>query len=326
MEIIRLQGLSRYVFWYCVVFAVFIGDSEGSQRSVDTILVLRSPGDDFEEAVRGISFHLGEEFFLSDAVIHREDGIDTIGELITTINPAAIVTMNNIQIDMYTQYQHSRRAADFPPAIALMAASVGTYLDDMENAVALEYEVPVVTGVLALRTALNQEVRNVGIVYRDIFSGFIERNREYCRKEDIELVTYRADSSADVADALEFFNDRQVDAVWIPNDNVLLTEKTILYDWIPFIHENQIAAIVGVENLVNPAYNFATAAVVPDNAALGQQVSNIILDLRDNQWRFYEKNILIPPLSVNTIINASAARMYFDRAPEDILNADRVWE
>ena len=39
-------------------------------------------------------------------------------------------------------------------------------------------------------------------------------------------------------------NDK-IDAVWIINDNKLLTPKLIMEVWIPFIKENQKVAIVG---------------------------------------------------------------------------------
>ena len=109
----------------------------------------------------------------------------------------------------------------------------------------------------------------------------------------------------------------------MPNDNVLLTGKIIKRVWRPLLKKHKIPLIVGLEVFVNPELDFGIFAVLPDHISLGNQAAEIILELKDNNWKF-EKNITFPPISIKKIINYHQARIRFNIKEENFLNVDKI--
>ena len=121
----------------------------------------------------------------------------------------------------------------------------------------------------------------------------------------------------------ELFKGEKIDALWIPNDNVLL-EKDIIEDiWIPLLDKYKVPVAVGLEIFVRPELNFGTFAVLPDHFSLGNQVADMIFELKSNSWVFGEKNIE-PPISVHKIINYSQAKERFGINDQSLENIDII--
>ncbi|ERP31648.1 hypothetical protein [Chitinivibrio alkaliphilus] len=300
--------------------------AEEMDTSAPSVLVIRSEGVDFEEVVRGIRYELEGTFSIVDKVVEEDDGVSVIAALKEEHSPEVVVLMNNVQINMYREYQQGLDTEHYTPTVSVMAASVGPYIQDIENSVAIEYEIPVVTSAVAVRNVFNLDVQRIGIVHREYLSGFVEENRIFCQSEGIDLVTRSVSDANEVGQALSELEDEDIDALWIPNDNALLTQELIVGTWIPFVNENRLATIVGVEALVNPDFSFGNFAVVPDNAALGSQASNLIFDLMYGDWTVFESGATQPPLSVKTVVNGRAGRDFFGIDQDDLVSVDRVLE
>ena len=99
---------------------------------------------------------------------------------------------------------------------------------------------------------------------------------------------------------------KDVDVVWILNDNALLDIKFIREVWLPELNKLKIPSIVGAEVLVNPQLNLGTLAVMPDHYAIGKQAAALLLELLSTT----NSNELPPiehPLSVVKVLNLKQA-------------------
>ena len=60
-----------------------------------------------------------------------------------------------------------------------------------------------------------------------------------------------------------FLNDTcEIDALWIPNNNVLISSNTIQTAIFPFLKKNKMPIIVNVENLVTPRTPMGSLALI----------------------------------------------------------------
>jgi hypothetical protein len=196
-------------------------------------------------------------------------------------------------------------------------------------ATGISYEVPLITVVTNLRKLVVQPIERVGVVLRPSLSGFVERQARLALREQItvveELVDHRPNAS-DLKRALRKVK-QHVDALWILNDDRLLTPQLIADGWIPGLNERPWSpAIVGAASLVSPGQSFGTFAVLPDHVALGSQAASLLFDIADNGWILPGDAEIQAPLSTTTSVDLVQAKERFELRPDALQNVDRVLE
>lgn len=296
------------------------------------LLIIRTEGASFEEAQNGLTYDLEYDFDIKELIVNKSTKTTDISARMSSDNPQVVVLMNNISVSLYRKYQESLPAdSKFVPAIALMGILLDDKIDGMKNTYGIEYEIPIVTSAVNLRTVLGaNKVKSIGIVHRENFTSFIEENRTYCKNEGINLETVVIGTKrveADLKKALnKLVDEKNVDAIWVPVDNKLINQSLLMNVWIPFQKKYKKAMIVGVGNLVNPKFHFGTFAVLPDHVALGSQAASVIYDVMDNDWQVEENGAAQPPLSVYTILNYPDNKDYFGIDKDNLMGVDKILE
>ncbi len=319
----------RILFFYSVVMLFCLSTMVSAKEH---LLILRSEGANFEDAINGMRFDLEYDFEMHDLILEKElkmVGIDkkleALHQKIIELKPKVVVLMNNKAISLYKKYQKEVSAKVAPiPSVSLMGILVESSIKDMKNATGIGYEIPIVTSTVNYRTILNKPIKKVGIVHRKIFSNFIAQNSTFCKREGIELVTVQLDRKdiSSLKKSLETLVKREkVDAIWIPNDNVLLKKMKV---WQDFAKKFKLPIIVGVQPLVTSRFSIGSYAVLPDNVALGSQAASVVFDIMDNNWKVPQDGFVQPPLSVFTIINYPLVNKYFKLEREDLSSVDRI--
>jgi len=277
----------------------------------DRVLVIAPDHHDFVQvydAIRSNASDLQFDYLQWDERLTPQEGVKHV----ESFQPNLIVLMDNKAIRLYRQMLHLSDSHKVRPVVALMALQMEQVLRGIPNAVGISYEIPAVTTVSHLRMLLKDSIRRVGVVYRKEMESFYHENHALCQVERIELVGRRIDQGkVDVKTlrrALHSLKDEQtIDAVWIINDNTLLTPQLIRDAWIPYLKENPMPGIVGVETLLQTRLSLGMLAVVPDPSGIGAQVANLIYEAMDNGWKWNALRIE-KPLSVQDIVNVTMAR------------------
>ncbi len=301
-----------------------------SQITADTILIIRSSGDNFSEVANSISLDLKEEFTIVEEIIDERISAKKTAKIINHHNPALIVLMNNNTIKNFKKYQQSLPdEAVRIPSLLLMSSLLSEEIKGLENSTGISYEVPIVTSVVNLRTILKIKDVKLGVVYRQFLRSFIERNAAYCKKEGIQMIrAFVPSGSANYTEllktGLESFTSSQigVNMIWVPNDPEFLTREAIRNVWVPFSEKHSLPIIVGVENMVSTNVNFGTYAVIPDHSALGQQAAELIYEIRDRGW-YIDLNIVEPPISIYQILNPMKIKTKY-QVDDEITDVDKV--
>lgn len=276
------------------------------------VLVAKPQGIAFEQALRGIAEELSDSCTVR--VCPANDG-DSLRNLLQSDRPNVVVLMDNTAVGSYRRVLRKVTLDSPPPVIACLGADIGAAIKGLPNATGIAYEVPIVTSVVALRSALGMSVERVGVVHREIMTDLVERGRAFCAKEDVDVVSIALpDSAADHAPQLRkavrtLLRDKAVDVLWIPNDNVILQPELIQSVWSRLIGRYRTPAIVGARTLVDPALQLGTFAVVPDHLALGAQIAGKIEEIRDTK-RQIDAAAVDPPVSVKKFVNLRQARRF----------------
>ena len=322
MENVRL----KYRFVIVIMISILVISTFGANK----ILIFRSEGVNFDEAIKGMRYNLDTEFKFSEVNLNRESSVEIIYEAMNSVKPNLVVLMNNRSISLYKKYQNSITTKTDVPVVALMAILVNDAIKGIKNATGIGYEIPIVTSVVNLRTIIGSNIKRVGIIHRSNLNNFLDINIPLCKNEGIELKNIEITKNrvkTELSSALKtLIKKDKIDALWIPNDNKLINNKLLTSVWLPFASRYKLPIIVGVASLVNVKYHFGNFAVIPDNVALGSQASDLIYDIQDNNWKVEKSGKTELPLSVYTIANYPDMNRYFNVSKDMLSGVDNVLE
>lgn len=290
---------------FALFLLLFAGLSLAKDK--DSVVIFRPAAEQFTEVVKGIEGELGEDLNFSEVMLQDNADATLIATSMKSVNPKAVVLIDNRAIKLYSSYQKQNPEAPTPPCIALAALFIDRFIGDIKNATGIRYEIPAVTSIVGMRALLATPVKKVGVIYRTWMAGMIIENSRYAKAEGVELVAAELPDKSDdmvgkIKEALKSLLDRKVDAIWILSDNELLNGATVGGAWQPGLEEAKVPVIVGVKSLVASKMKLGSFAVVPDHFALGVQAASILSELMDSEWDMGSRKVE-QPLSVKKIIN-----------------------
>lgn len=294
----------------------------------DAVLVLMPDTDHTRAVLLGIRDEVSDELDVIVRPVDPDLKAEEIEAMLADVQPRCVVLMDNPTVKAYRELQLARPSSTFPPAVVVMASFLEEHYKLVRNATGIAYEVPALTLFSHLRTILLSPVEKVGVVYRPAFRGYVERQRELAKREAIELVGVAVPQHPSVRDlrrALDTLRtERGVQALWVLNDNGLLTSDLIQRAWMPLNDTGRrVPLVVGAASLVSAKFDFGTFAMLPDHGALGMQTGALIFKLADDDWTIDRPEIQ-PPLSTKTVINLRQAQRDFKLAPTALSHVDRI--
>ncbi|MEW6983409.1 ABC transporter substrate binding protein [Colwelliaceae bacterium 6471] len=298
-----------------------------SSIAADSALIIRGKTDIFEEILSGLKDDLDNEVTLTELIINKNTTPKDIAKRLQKQSPNIIILMGNKSVNLYASYQEKYNDEKFPPAIAMGALFIDKFFPQLQNSMAIRFEIPAVTSAVAMREIVSHSVKKIGVVYREWMTDIIAENKRYCLDEGIELVGIKLPNkmnnvSKQVNLALEKLS-KEVDAMWVLNDNGLLTRDALVNAWLPQRSNSPLPAIVGIKHFITklPLGSFA---IVPDNYALGAQAAGIVFDLKDNDW-IIESATVQQPFSIKKFINEVTLKNKGIKYQSNMLNlADEV--
>lgn len=314
----------RYAFFILLLLNWFIlaQDTEYLDSENDQVVIFATKGNIFDQARNGLVNEIRDEFSVSVIEVTENTSTSSIDSVIDGYSlPKAVVLIGNNAVRSYVKYANqNRQKTESIQVVTILALDVQRAVAGIEKVNAIAYETPMLTALVSFRRVFSKPVNKVGVLYRNPLKEFIEKHTRYCAKENISIIGIEVSDNTskiqlDIASALQnLIRTENVDALWIPNDNVLLKPEFLGNIWFPALKKKKIPLIVGVEALVNPELNFGTFAVIPDPVAMGEQAAEIIYNLKADDWQ--HSGIMIhPAISMYSVLNLKKA--YEIAAKED---------
>jgi hypothetical protein len=302
--------------------------SSSSPSSKETVLVCMPKTPQTMEVWSGLHDELAKNYRLVALEVENRDGAGIIAEGIRRHRPASIVLMNNPTVAAYRDYQHAAGGAKaFPPVVIVMTSFLDAGRMQVSGATGISYEVPLITVVTNLRKLIDRPIERIGVIHRPELLGFIERQAALAAREQISVVREPVGSAPNASElkrALRRLKQR-AGAVWVLNDDHLLSPKLITEAWLPGLNERPWSpTIVGAASLVSPLQSFGTFAVLPDHAALGAQAASMVFDIADNGWALPSDQQTQLPVSTTTTLDLAQVRERFSLRADALRQVDRV--
>lgn len=251
---------------------------------------------------------LSADFDVQVIPIRHETTSQQLGATLDAQRPNAVVLVDNSAVQLYGPLAS---AQPHPlPSVIVMSSFVERLQRSVPNSTAIAFETPAVTTLSDVRSILARPITRAGLVYREGFESFVERERALALSEKIELVAMSVPAEPNVASlgrALRRLEREHLDAMWLSNDNVLLSQKLLSNTWLPFARKTALPIVVGVPALVQGTVPFGTYAAVPDTVGLGVQTADLIYALQKSGWQSQGPAVQ-PPVAVKTYLNVTRAR------------------
>jgi hypothetical protein len=299
------------------------------RAGLDTIAIVMPIGAQTREIWKPLVTDLSPEFNVVTIPADAGTTVQKLGEELDRTKAVCIVAMDNRTVGLYRDLQRARPDQHFPPAVILMTSFLDQVVGSLRDATGIAYEVPVVTSFVALREIAKKRVARVGVIYRRVFADVVAAQARLATVEKLTIVGAEVGdtpSSTEIDDALySLIHDRAVDALWVLNDNALLTRDAIGESWLPRLHDRPLPVVVGVSALVHPEVHFGTVAVLPDHERLGAQAASLIFELADDHWELKDRPVELP-LSVRTVVDVEQVRNDFGLQPGALKKIDDALE
>jgi hypothetical protein len=307
---------------------VELASSKSPAQSRGRIVVFMPETSQTREVWSSLRDELEQDFDLVAVKVEEKAAVSPIREAMRRHRPSGVVLMNNPTVAAYREYQGAHSGGRFPPAVIVMTSFLEGHTSGVARATGISYEVPLITVVTNLRRIVASPIVRVGVVYRAPLEGFVVRQEELAAREQIALRKERVSPAPNVSELKRALRRlKSADAIWVLNDDRLLTQQLIVQGWLPGLNERPwLPAIVGAASLVSPGSSFGTFAVLPDHAALGVQTANRLFDIADNQWRISNEGDTELPLSTTTTMDLAQARERFALQNDALKQVDRIVE
>lgn len=301
-----------------------------SRPGAPTVLALMPSSPTARETFRGLIEELGEDVNFRYRVVDSTTTPERVARWVRSTRPRAVVVMNNPTLRLYRRFQAEAEAeAKNVPVVGVLTSFLRESGRGVQNLGGVIYEVPLLTSIVNLRALVDQPVRRVGVLHRRIFSRFLEEQGRLATPEGIELVPIEVEgaTSGKIRDGLARLRlEQRVDAIWILNDNRLLTRELIRDAWLPALRDNATPVIVNVRSLLSSQVDFGTFAVLPDHFALGAQAGQLLANLADRGWAYGAKGGFEYPVAVRKVLDVGFARENLALVEDELRAVDELVE
>lgn len=275
------------------------------------VISIIAPSDSqLDDMLKSLRVELSSDYRVTISPLRVEDSSpELVARIVARDRPRAVVLVNNSTVLLYRNW--ARTAPAPPVALILMASFAEELQRTVPNSVAISYEVPAVTAMVGLRT-LGLDVRRVGVVYRQGFASHIARQEHLMQVEELTFVRQELSNkphAQDLRAALVNLHRAGVDAIWLPNDNGLLSPKLLTNVWLPYVNRLDAPVVVAVRSLVNEHAEFGTFAAIPDTQALAVQAADLLYELGEDDWKLRASDVRLP-ISVKRLVDVRLARRF----------------
>lgn len=304
---------------------LFQTEPVGSER----IVVFLPDTSQTREVLDALCDELSAKYQLIAVQVQSADDAGVIAQALTRHRPAALVLMNNPSVAAYGEHQRRQPNAQLPPAVIVMSSFLDGVERHLRSTTGISYEVPLITVVTNLRKLIAAPIERVGVVHRAGLRGFVDHQAELAKVEQIALLREEVSSAPNASELKRAVRrlKQGVDALWVLNDDHLLSSRLIVDGWLPALDERPwVPTIVGVASLVSPKNAFGTFAVLPDHAALGVQAADLLFSIAESGWTLPADARVQLPLSTTTTIDLSSARERFRLREQALSQVDRILE
>ena len=258
-----------------------------------TIGLVRQAGVEFEEVDKTVSEILGEDYSVKRFVLKKDSKYTQFLDFVKKEKPALVILMDNVAVNFGKKLaKESDKSLANIPTISAMGLNLKDQLKGQATMSGVAYEVPAFTILTNFRNLLaDKRLINVLTIYRDDeFANMMTDAQKQLDREGINLIG--VDASHVKGSQLNSFLNRhlsetyhgaKIDAILVMTDNILMNKSTFAPIWLKKARTLKVPFLCGVKNLAISKINFCSYASFPDHNELGDQVSQQVFAILEDE-------------------------------------------
>jgi hypothetical protein len=292
-----------------------------------TVLILSKNQPDFTDVAIGIKEKLAG--YLDTKIINLEKGTNYTNfvDIINKVKPNYTILMDNMALNYANKFNKEAKIdKNKLTAISIMALNISNYISSGNKFIAgIEYEAPMYTLISEYRYITNKKVNKILTFYRGSqFINAINDARSQLKLEGIELTAINVETTGKGTKEIRAFlnknikkillNKNNYDALWLPLDSVLLSNRLFNSIWYKNINKYKVSVLTQEPKLANPKLNFSTFSVGSSLKDLKGQVAQLVFSLST-------KETTIKEIGIEKVFSTKKALNLKKAMNLDILNA-----
>jgi hypothetical protein len=247
------------------------------------------------ELINGIK----AEIHTIDPVV-EELKVNTVEDFYLSIqnfSPQIVIILGEKAAEMYRNYALTNVSnGNQLPSISVIPRYVQK-LDDIPNNIGLYYEVPVSLCINKLSAFSGKKISRIGIIHRAYLNTFINQSKIACENNGLSIVSYSlADSDPNLINNINMYLNKlkrsnQVDALYIPDDEILLRPTVIQNSWKLTLLKFPMQVVVCNQSYLESSEGMSTLCVIPDCKSIGVSVGKKLKEIESAQWRMNSRGL-----------------------------------
>ena len=172
-----------------------------------------------------------------------------------------------------------------------------------------------ISKILDFAQKLKPEIKKLGYLYNtgeDNSVSSLKEVKEYCKKQNIEVVEAAASNTSEVQEAAQKLAS-ECDAVFSPNDNTIAGAMGTVAE---VMNKAKVPMFVGADSMVKDG-GFATVGI--EYTDLGKETANMVAQILKGEKKAGEIPVKVFNEDLSNYINTSTAKTIGIKIPDEIL-------
>jgi ABC-type uncharacterized transport system substrate-binding protein len=310
--------MKRLQFIFVFLSPVYL--TIASSVAAKTNMIALIPQDkQFLQVIDGMRSELDANYNIDIVSMTKSFKFDDVTQACKKNDVKALILMDEAAINAIRELQEQDDFFKSIPKFVFMTLQVENSTKGLSNVAGIKFEVPIYTLVTNFRIISQKDLSNIGIFYRQSFTGSIDEAKKMLEKEKISIdavcVDCENNGKATVQKALSVMEnsfDKMVkeqgsEAFLVLADNLIMNNVSLNDFWIGKVRKEKFPVIAPFEMLASKKVGLAIFAADPDLTQLGAQGANQIIEYFENGSPL-ETIGFEPTISIKSSLNESVAK------------------
>ena len=179
----------------------------------------------------------------------------------------------------------------------------------------ISYEAPGVSAFVKLRSLLSKPISKVAVIFHSERKLFVENQTKYAHLETVEIIPKIIDKKITEQELIRFVKSVSetvnVDAIWVPQDDLILSQTMLENVWGPLAHKSKTPMILSVNRTPKNNNLLSSFVMLPELDSMGLQAAHVLYEIHENNWSIPENMDIAQPLSIVNHVDIDAAKRFF---------------
>jgi hypothetical protein len=257
----------------------------------DVIVIFRSYGPGDEKLFLSIKNKLSTEYNLFDMIITSDSKWNEFDFAIRRWNPQLVIVTGKKSVELLAAYQSkSNNKPLIMPSLLIVNSLEAHFQTTISKSTAIVLDVPLSTSLLCIQSMFQVRLTNPGILYRNILSDHVEKEKKRLKKYSITLASVCLNDKRQALPSLiqegiaQLIDTANIDCLILPDDPLLFTDE-LLPIWQSCLSQRHLPIVSNYRSPSLDSSDFVLCTVFPDTSSVPSQIARKVQQIKKCGWK-----------------------------------------